>query len=80
MFIAKDKQLHMLGGFAAGIFPALFIQGGGFVVAILVGLLKEYDDATGKTRGTVDPKDVLFSIFGGLLAEAWVHFCATILW
>jgi hypothetical protein len=72
--IAKDKQLHVLAGFAAGIFPALFAFGGGLLVAIAAGAAKEYDDAHGKTRGVEDNKDILATIAGGLLAELWVAF------
>jgi hypothetical protein len=75
--IEKDKQLHLLAGFATGIFPAIMYQGGGLLVAVGAGLLKEYYDSTGK--GIAEPKDVFFTIAGGLLAEAWVHFAADLL-
>jgi hypothetical protein len=73
----QDKKLHVLAGFAAGIFPALLLAvPAGTVVASLAGVAKEYDDKTGKTRGTVDRKDALATMIGGILADAWVILAA----
>jgi hypothetical protein len=69
--IARDKQLHILAGFAAGIFPAILQPGAGTAVAFLAGKAKEYDDGHGKTRGTVEKADLYFTMAGGILADAW---------
>ncbi len=68
--IAYDKKLHALAGFAAGIFPAIFLPFAGTVVAAFAGLYKEYDDGHGDTRGDVDVDDWTATVLGGAAADA----------
>jgi hypothetical protein len=76
--IPYDKKLHLLAGFAVGIFPAIFLPMAGTVTAAFAGLYKEYDDGHGDTRGTVDKNDWTATVLGGLAADA-VAFGATLL-
>lgn len=68
--IPKDKQLHLLAGFAAGIFPAVLAGApAGSLVALVAGIAKEYDDGHGRNRGTVDKMDVWYTVAGGVLSD-----------
>jgi hypothetical protein len=67
-----DTKLHLLAGFAAGIFPAIFLMLAGTITAALVGLYKEYDGGHGDTRGTTDVNDWTATLSGGILADVVV--------
>jgi hypothetical protein len=66
----QDKKLHLLAGFAAGIFPAILAGPvAGVVVAAVAGLGKEAYDAQG--NGTSEAEDLAATAAGGALASLW---------
>lgn len=78
--IAKDKQLHLIaGGFVGLVFsvaaymvgiqhPAIY----GIFMASVAGLGKEYYDSKHPEKHTVDPKDVAYTLYGGIISSVIV--------